>query len=81
MVSLAILSAMLGMLLGLTFQVLILIPAAVLTLVGLAGIGAASEAGACWMFVLDIAIIAAMQAGYAVGSVTAAAHTCPAAAV
>ena len=60
MVSLAILSAMLGVLLGLTFRVFILIPTAVLTLVGLAGIGAASEAGACWMFVLDIAIIAAI---------------------
>ena len=72
MVSLAILSAMLGVLLGLTFRVFILIPAAVLTLVGLAGIGAASEAGACWMFALDIAIIAAMQVGYAGGSVAAA---------
>jgi len=33
-----------------------------------AGSGAASEAGALWMTVLDISVIAAMQAGYMAGS-------------
>jgi hypothetical protein len=72
MASLAVLSAMFGVLLGLTFRVFILIPAATLALVGLAGIGAASEADACWMIALDIAIITAMQVGYAGGSAVAA---------
>ena len=34
----------------------------------LAGSGAANEAGAVWMIVLDISVIAAMQAGYIGGS-------------
>jgi hypothetical protein len=72
MASLAVLSAMFGVLLGLTFRVFSLVPAALLALVGLAGMGAASEAGACWMIVLDIGVITAMQLGYAGGSVVAA---------
>jgi hypothetical protein len=44
------------------------IPAAILALATLAGSGAASEAGALWMMVLDISVIAAMQAGYIGGS-------------
>ena len=43
-------------------------PAAILALATLAGSGAASEAGALWMTVLDISVIAAMQAGYIGGS-------------
>jgi len=39
-----------------------------LALATLAGSGAASEAGALWMMVLDISVIAAMQAGYIGGS-------------
>ena len=68
MTSLTIISALLGVWLGLTFRVLILVPAAILALATLAGSGAASEAGALWMMVLDISVIAAMQAGYIGGS-------------
>ena len=68
MTSLTIISALLGVWLGLTFRVLILVPAAILALATLAGSGAASEAGALWMTVLDIFVIAAMQAGYIGGS-------------
>jgi hypothetical protein len=68
MSSLTIISALLGVWLGLTFRVLILVPAAVLALATLAGSGAANEAGALWMMVLDISVIAAMQAGYIGGS-------------
>ena len=68
MTSLTIISALLGVWLGLTFRVLILVPAAILALATLAGSGAASEAGALWMTVLDISVIAAMQAGYIAGS-------------
>ena len=64
MTSLTIISALLGVWLGLTFRVL----AAILALATLAGSGAASEAGALWMTVLDISVIAAMQAGYIGGS-------------
>jgi hypothetical protein len=70
--SLAVLSTMFGVLLGLTFRVFILVPAALLVLVGLPSIGAASEAGAVWMIALDIGVIAAMQLGYAGGSVVVA---------
>jgi hypothetical protein len=66
--SLTIISALLGVWLGLTFRVLILVPAAILALATLAGGGAASEAGALWMMVLDTSVIAAMQAGYIAGS-------------
>ena len=72
MAQLTVLSAMFGVLLGLTFRVFILVPAALLALVGLAGMGAASEAGAMWMIALDIGVIAAMQLGYAGGSVVLA---------
>ena len=68
MTSLTIISALLGIWLGLTFRVLILVPAAILALATLAGSGAANEAGALWMMVLDISVIAAMQAGYIGGS-------------
>ena len=68
MTSLTIISALLGVWLGLTFRVIILVPAAILALATLAGSGAASEAGALWMMVLDISVIAAMQAGYIGGS-------------
>ena len=40
----------------------------ILALATLAGSGAANEAGAVWMIVLDTSIIAAMQAGYIGGS-------------
>jgi hypothetical protein len=69
MTSLTIISALLGVWLGLTFRVFILVPAAILALATLAGSGAANEAGAVWMIVLDTSIIAAMQAGYIGGSV------------
>jgi hypothetical protein len=69
MTSLTIISALLGVWLGLTFRVFILIPAAVLALATLAGSGAASEGGALWMIVLDMSVISAMQAGYIGGSV------------
>jgi hypothetical protein len=68
MTSLTIISALLGVWLGLTFRVLILVPAAILALATLAGSGAASDAGASWMMALDISVIAAMQAGYIGGS-------------
>jgi hypothetical protein len=68
MTSLTIISALLGVWLGLTFRVFILVPAAILALATLAGSGAASDAGAMWMVVLDISVIAAMQAGYLGGS-------------
>jgi hypothetical protein len=68
MTSLTIISALLGVWLGLTFRVFILVPAAVLTLATLAGSGVASEAGALWMIALDVSVIAAMQAGYIGGS-------------
>jgi hypothetical protein len=68
MTSLTIISALLGVWLGLTFRVLILVPAAILAIATLAGSGAASDAGALWMMVLDISVIAAMQAGYIGGS-------------
>ena len=68
MTSLTIISALLGVWLGLTVRVFILVPAAILALATLAGSGAASDAGAMWMVVLDISIIAAMQAGYLGGS-------------
>ena len=68
MTSLTIISALVGVWLGLTFRVLILVPAAILALATLAGSGAANEAGALWMMVLDISVIAAMQAGYIGGS-------------
>ena len=50
------------------FRVLILVPAAILALATLAGSGAASEAGALWMMILDISVISALQAGYIGGS-------------
>jgi hypothetical protein len=68
MTSLTIISALLGVWLGLNFRVFILVPAAILALATLAGSGAASDAGAMWMVVLDISVIAAMQAGYLGGS-------------
>ena len=68
MTSLTIISALLGVWLGLTFRVFILVPAAILALATLAGSGAASDAGAMWMVVLDISVIAAMHAGYLGGS-------------
>jgi hypothetical protein len=68
MTSITIISALLGVWLGLTFRVFILIPAALLALATLAGSGAASEAGALWMVALDICVIAAMQVGYIGGS-------------
>jgi hypothetical protein len=68
MTSLIIISALLGVWLGLTFRVFVLVPAAILALATLAGSGAASEAGALWMVALDICVIAAMQAGYIGGS-------------
>jgi hypothetical protein len=68
MTSLTIISALLGVWLGLTFRVLILVPAAILALATLAGSGAASDAGALWMIILDISVIAAMQVGYIGGS-------------
>ena len=68
MTSITIISALLGICLGLTFRAYILVPAALLALTTLAGGGAASEAGAFWMIVLDISVITAMQAGYIGGS-------------
>jgi hypothetical protein len=68
MTSLTIISALLGVWLGLSFRVFILVPAAILALATLAGSGAANEAGAVWMIVLDTSTIAAMQAGYIGGS-------------
>ena len=68
MTSLTIISALLGVWLGLTFRVFILFPAAIFALATLAGSGAASEAGALGMVVLDISVIVAMQAGYIGGS-------------
>jgi len=68
MTSLTIISALLGAWLGLTFRVFILVPAAILALATLAVSGAANEAGAVWMIVLDTSVIAAMQAGYMGGS-------------
>jgi hypothetical protein len=68
MTSLTIISALLGVWLGLTFRVFILVPAAILALATRAGSGTASEAGAVWMIALDISVIAAMQAGYLGGS-------------
>jgi hypothetical protein len=68
MSSLTIISALLGVWLGLTFRVFILVPATILALATLAGSGAASDAGAMWIVVLDISVIAAMQAGYLGGS-------------
>ena len=68
MTSLTIISALLGVWLGLTFRVFILVPAAVLALATLAGSGAASEAGALGMIAVDLSVIAAMQAGYLGGS-------------
>ena len=68
MTSLTIISTLLGVWLGLTFRVLILVPAAILAIATLASSGAASDAGALWMMVLDISVIAAMQAGYIGGS-------------
>jgi hypothetical protein len=49
MTSLTIIGALLGVWLGLTFRVFILVPAAILALATLAGSGAANEAGAVWM--------------------------------
>jgi hypothetical protein len=68
MTSLIIISALLGVWLGLTFRVFVLVPAAILALATFAGSGAANEAGALWMVSLDICVIAAMQAGYIGGS-------------
>jgi hypothetical protein len=68
MSSLTIISALLGVWLGLTFRVFILVPATILALATLAGSCAASDAGAVWIVVLDISVIAAMQAGYLGGS-------------
>jgi hypothetical protein len=68
MTSLTIISALLGVWLGLTFRVFILVPAAIWALATLADSGAANESGAVWMIVLDISVIAAMQAGYIGGS-------------
>jgi hypothetical protein len=68
MTSITIISALLGVCLGLTFRVFILIPAALLALATLAGSGAASETGAFWMTVLDISVITAMQGGYIGGA-------------
>ena len=68
MTSITTISALLGVCLGLTFWVFILVPAALLALAILAGSGATSEAGAFWMIVFDISVITAMQAGYIGGT-------------
>jgi len=68
MTSLTIVSALLGVWLGLTFRVFILVPAAVLAVATIAGSGTANEAGVLWMIALDVSAIAAMQAGYMGGS-------------
>jgi hypothetical protein len=68
MTSITIISALLGVCLGLTFRVFILVPAALLALAILAGSGVASEAGAFWMVVFDISVITAMQTGYIGGT-------------
>jgi hypothetical protein len=68
MTSLTIVSALLGVWLGLTFRVFILVPAAVLAVATIAGSGATNEAGILWMIALDVSAIAAMQAGYIGGS-------------
>jgi hypothetical protein len=68
MTSITIISALLGVCLGLTFRVFILVPAALSALAIVSGSGAASEAGAFWMIVLDISVITAMQAGYIGGT-------------
>ena len=68
MTSLTIIGALLGVWLGLTFRVFILVPVAILSLATLAGSGVASEAGALWMIALDVSVIAALQAGYMGGS-------------
>jgi hypothetical protein len=68
MTSLTIIGALLGVWLGLTFRVFILVPAAILSLATLAGSGVASEAGTLWMIALDVSVIAALQAGYMGGS-------------
>ena len=67
MTSLTIISALLWVWLGLTFRFFILVPAAILALATLAGSGVASEAGAVSIIVLDVLVIAAMQAGYVGG--------------
>jgi len=72
MASLAVISTMVGLLLGLTFRVFVLIPAAVLILIGLATIGAGSEVGVCWMIAFDVAIITALEVGYVGGSAVVA---------
>ena len=68
MTSITIISALLGVCLGLTFRVFILVPAALLALTILSGSGATGEAGAFWMIVFDISVITAMQAGYIGGT-------------
>jgi hypothetical protein len=72
MASLAVISTMIGVLLGLTFRVFVLIPAAVLVLIGLATIGAGSEVDVCWMIAFDVAIITALETGYLGGSAVVA---------
>jgi hypothetical protein len=72
MASLATISTMVGLLLGLTFRVFILVPAAVLALIGLAITGTASDVGLCWMIAFDVAIITAMEVGYLGGSAVVA---------
>jgi hypothetical protein len=56
MTSITIISALLGVCLGLTFRVFILVPAVLSALAIVSGSGAASEAGAFWMIVLDISV-------------------------
>ena len=68
MTSITIISALLGVCLGLTFRVFILVPAALSALAILSGSGATSEAGAFWMILFDISVITAMQAGYIGGT-------------
>jgi hypothetical protein len=68
MISITIISALLGVCLGLTFRVFILVPAALSTLAILSGSSATREAGAFWMILFDISVITAMQAGYIGGT-------------
>jgi hypothetical protein len=72
MILLAIVSILVGALLGLRFRVFILVPAITFALALVIGVGVAREAGIWWIALEMVVVATALQLGYLGGSAFAA---------
>jgi hypothetical protein len=72
MILLAIVSILIGALLGLRFRVFILVPAITFALVLVIGVGVARESGIWWIALEMVVVATALQLGYLGGSAFAA---------